>query len=87
MKIAEALESYLSDLREEKIPGKRPMYNIHFVNSDGEADETQFTCECEETAKKELEDFFEEFCRENGFDSDSVIDIELLYDDYEEEDA
>lgn len=80
MTILEAMEEELCDLRETK-EDRRPMYNIHFTNDDGEMDETQFTCECEETAGRELEDFFKGFCEENGYEPDAVNSIDLLYDD------
>lgn len=49
------------------------VYNIAF----GEDDETQFFAD----GAAELEELWEEFCKENGFDADSVACVSLYRDD------
>ena len=54
------------------------MYNIAFENPDGRYDEVQFGiygAKGPEEAAEELSDLFADFCTENGFQNDSVIDI------------
>lgn len=48
-------------------------YNIGFTNTDGNLDETQF-----ENVKSlnELSDLFKEFCKENGFETNTVTYVE-----------
>lgn len=50
-------------------------YNIGFINSDGMEDETQF-----ESVKtlKELSDLFRDFCKENGFKTNTVTYVEAV---------
>lgn len=50
-------------------------YNIGFINSDGMKDETQF-----ESVKtlKELSDLFRDFCKENGFKTNTVTYVEAV---------
>jgi hypothetical protein len=46
-------------------------YDIDFINSDGEVDETQFDAK----GTEELSEIYSEFCKENGFKSNTVISI------------
>lgn len=54
---------------------KKEKYNIGFINSDGMEDETQF-----ESVKtlKELSDLFRDFCKENGFKTNTVTFVEAV---------
>lgn len=65
---------------EEKI--YRPMYDIDFVNEEGEGDEVQFTTSASDS-ENELCELFEEFCKENGCRKNSVISITLVGNDDE----
>lgn len=74
MTIRELYEEY----REFEINETRSaIYNIQFVNSDGELDETQFTLDSEssESALEELIQLFGDFCKENGFREDEVVEV------------
>lgn len=54
------------------------MFDIDFINSDGYEDETQFTVDGSKSLEKcrnELDTLFKDFCKENGFDADSVLSI------------
>ena len=54
------------------------MYNIAFVNSEEQDDETQFDIHgeksLEETAE-ELSSLFADFCKENGYNKNSVYSV------------
>lgn len=60
------------------IETRNALYNIGFVNSDGDDDETQFTVQTDtvEGAVEELEQLFTGFCQENGFDKKLVRYVE-----------
>lgn len=49
------------------------IYNIGFINSDGIEDETQFDGV---KTLKELSDLFRDFCKENGFKTNTVTYME-----------
>lgn len=54
------------------------MYNIAFVNSDGQDDETQFDIHVEKTLEEtaeELSSLFADFCKENGIKRNSVYSV------------
>lgn len=61
------------------------LYNIGFVNSDGEDDETQFTvnAESEKAAVEELIQLFRDFCVESGFNDSDVLYVEYVSQDIE----
>lgn len=68
------------DLRAITWPQKDVMYNIGFTNSEGREDETQFDIHGMRTLQETIEvlsSLFEDFCKENGFRSDSVCGIYL----------
>lgn len=59
-------------------PQKDAMYNIAFVNSDGQDDETQFDIHDEKTLEEtaeELSSLFADFCKENGIKRNSVYSV------------
>ncbi len=52
----------------------KPIYRIVFENRDGK-DETEFSVHSASMAVDELDDFFREFCRENGYRRNSITHI------------
>ncbi|MDF2841584.1 MAG: hypothetical protein K0R00_10 [Herbinix sp.] len=50
------------------------IFNISFINSDGDNDETQF----EAQNIDELDALYTEFCKENGFKTDTVYGITIV---------
>jgi|GEM_PF-1725297 len=56
-------------------PCYHPTFDIWFINSDGESDTTQFTTESLKSAEKELSEFFNMFCKDEGFRRNSVLSI------------
>lgn len=80
MTIREAFKKHQADIYETKTM-RNAMFDIDFLNSDGESDETQFTVKGEHTSQeieRELNAYFKEFCKENGFDRSSVVSITYL---------
>lgn len=49
-------------------------YDIGFINDKGMEDETEF--DLEKNPEKELEECWNEFCKENGFNVNSVLYVE-----------
>lgn len=49
-------------------------YRIGFINADGQEDETELSADNNE----DLENTYEEFCEDNGFSKDTVINIDLV---------
>ena len=49
-------------------------YRIGFLNSDGQEEETELSADNNE----DLENTYEEFCEDNGFSKDTVINIDLV---------
>lgn len=85
MKLEDAIKKYCKKICPGTVPTDDLGYwniNIQFTNSDGAEDETQFdikpyrfdygTGQC-----KELVDLWKEFCKENSFKQNSVINISL----------
>lgn len=74
MKVKEAME----ELRNEVWPKYEPMFNIGFLSSEETEDEVQFDIHGTvgyRMACRELEELFHEFCKENGFQDNSVVYI------------
>lgn len=56
-------------------------YDIDFINSDGEIDETQFDIPGERTKNEtvaELDRLFTDFCKENSFNRRNVVCITYI---------
>lgn len=49
-------------------------YRIGFINADGQEDKTELSADNNE----DLENTYEEFCEDNGFSKDTVINIDLV---------
>ncbi len=62
------------------------LYNIRFINSEGDWDETQFTVNAAsaEAAVDELTLLFDDFCTENGFSSNDVLEVVYVGQDIED---
>lgn len=74
MKVKEAMV----ELRKEVWPKYEPMFNIGFLSSEETEDEVQFDIHGLvgfQKANRELEELFYEFCKENGFQDNSVLYI------------
>ncbi len=58
--------------------------SIHFLNADGRDDETQFDVKNidNKRGKRELENLYGDFCRENGFPLDTVQCITVMQSGY-----
>lgn len=55
------------------------MFDIDFINNEGETDETQFTVSgSQKQMANELDELFREFCRENGFANNQVTSITFV---------
>ena len=86
MKIEDAIKKYCEKMCPGIMPTDENGYwniNIQFVNSDGAEDETQFDIKpyrfdygvgrC-----SELVELWKEFCKENGFKQNSVLEIYIV---------
>ncbi len=60
--------------------GYKPIYRVVF-GGDGGKDETEFSAHSISTAEDELDCFFKDFCRDNGFKRNSVICIVCVGDE------
>ena len=68
----------MMELRKEVWPKYEPMFNIGFLSSEDSENETQFDIHGLvgfRKASKELEELFHEFCKENGYQYNSVVYI------------
>lgn len=55
------------------------MFDIDFINNEGETDETQFTVSgSQKQMADELNELFREFCRENEFQTNTVTSITFV---------
>ena len=54
--------------------------NVGFINNEGFEDETQFSVSkpFTEQGKEELEQLFSSFCKENGFNENAVMYVEVV---------
>ncbi len=53
--------------------------DVDFIDENGNVDETQFSIEnpFTEEGERELEDLFDQFCRENRFTTDTVVSVTI----------
>lgn len=49
-------------------------YRIGFINADGQEDETELSAD----SNNDLENTYEEFCKDNGFSKDTITYIDLV---------
>ena len=82
MTIKELYEAGEIDIKETK----DALYNIGFINSDGDEDETQFTAReiLPEAVVEELALLFGDFCAENKFSDNDVLYVEYVGQDTED---
>ena len=60
--------------------GRYQSVDVDFINSDGNEDETQFDIcgALTKAGEKELVDLYSDFCKENGFKTNTVISVTVV---------
>ena len=67
----------IAKLREASIPESERIFNIGFINTEGQEDETQFTAR----GVCDLEAVWIGFCRENHVDINLITYVEILHEE------